>query len=87
MRISVEGLRTGRAVILVDAEDGANAAGVLAHDLLAVDPGEPGDLAAQHRDFAAVEQVGEHEETVAIELLDLLVRQFHDAASLVALRR
>ena len=82
----MEGLRLGRAVGLVDAEDGADAAGMLADDLFAVDTGQPGDLAAEHRHFAAVEQVGEHEETVAIELLDLLVRQLHGESS-VAFRQ
>jgi hypothetical protein len=82
-----EGLAAGRAVRLVDAEDGAHAAGVLAHHLVGLHLGEPRHLAAQHGDLVALEQVGEDQEPVAIELLDLGRRQLHGASSAGFCRR
>ena len=72
------------AVVLVDAEDRAHAAGVLAHHLVALHLGEPRHFAAQHRHLVARKQVGKDQEPVAVELLELLGAQFHGASSLSA---
>ena len=54
---------------------------MLAHDLVGLDLGQPRHLATQNGHLGARKQVGKNQESVAIELLELLWRQVHEASS------
>src|SRR5260370_8872015 len=77
----MEGFRARGAIRFMDPEDGADAAAMLAHDLLGLDLAEPRHLAPQNGDLGTRKQIGKNQETVAVELVELLWRQVHGASS------
>jgi uncharacterized membrane protein YphA (DoxX/SURF4 family) len=73
-------------IVLVHAEDAFDPAGELAEHLLGLEPRKPPHLLAQHGDLRRAEQVGENEESVALELRELGRGQFHPLSPSEAVR-
>lgn len=74
----VEQRRRGRAIGLVDAVDGfGDAAAALPHQVVGVDALYPREFALHGCDLGGGEQAGQHEEAVALVLIELRASELH----------
>jgi len=73
----VEQRRRGRAIGLVDAVDGFSDAAALPHQVVGVDALYPREFALHGHDLGGGEQAGQHEEAVALVLIELRASELH----------
>jgi hypothetical protein len=69
-------------VVEMGGKGGARRAALLAPDLRTVGVVDALGLTRQEIGFLATEQLGEEQPALAVEIVDLLLRQFHEFSSL-----